>query len=319
MPNWCFNTAEIKFPNEEAMQSFKADMHYNNAQEVAVTQALALVLATVAGVFDGRIQFQINNNTAISDRMTEQVISALARAGTDPKESFTILPSDGAEFISQLLANHNTVITNDVISNIDKAYTESGLSTLKFSDLAQSQRVVISTILSAASTDFTSDFDDLVVMLDRSDGFFDARTFAAQNLIQNVGGFNGLIFKAVERAYLDAVRSFGTKWVPIHKAEDCLEYDDEKLTAVLTFDTAWTPAIPVMQAIMSTYKASGDYVYYQLDEQYCGRIAFEKGNLVMNETGTPEFNEDIDSEDFGAALSPDYLVNALYEEEEEDE
>ena len=83
------------------------------------------------------------------------------------------------------------------------------------------------------------------------------------------------------------VHNWGTKWDLDEEAVQEILEDENCL--ILEFDTAWSPPVPLVEAICKLFpQLEFQLEYYELGNFFAGHAVFERGMMMKHEEGTPE-------------------------------
>jgi len=158
---------------------------------------------------------------------------------------------------------------------------------------------VLNKILNDIKSDYGQfDFDKIVPMPPESE------TFCRSNLGEEE------FKKYGENNWYDWSRkNWGTKW-------NCCEASCNGISFnVLSyfFQTAWSPAIPIMKALAEKYKVKVKLVFIDEDiGSNCGKIAFNENGEITEDVYFSENGFDLIAEEYGE----DYLYDCGYEKKD---
>jgi hypothetical protein len=316
MPNWCTNNLDLKGSHASLSAFVQESQPINErAAHAALVKTMALLRAGVV-----TLQNQVETDICFADGTPIASLSVTADACHSKAGVF-------ANWLLQALLQ-NLPMTRELCHQIVEGYKSSGIYNMLWSNLPRPQRRIIGKVLTGCSFDILSSkgwktqAERLWIALD---GLAYSKTPSSQprlcfeafcpiGLIALANGFNGNLFKNELSEYGANIERFGTKWNSDEIWFD--DFDERRVSLSIRFDTAWSPTIPVAEAIARRFPdLNVELTYIEEGMSFCGRVLFEDGDLVLSEDDQLEYdNCDCNEEDadngYSSLVGPHYLCEA---------
>lgn len=306
MPNWCSNSVTFSGPAEKIreVRDLISGSHANMLEsEIVSAMARKMILAGVMGVLKPTQPTEFDYLPSLT---------ATTGRNTAANRAFD-------ELIS--LVTQGALITPETQQRIRALYQQSGIHNIAWSSIARQQRRVGAELYNEVWFDWgrhrscegfwTSVPSCLTEKVDEKTDPDDVSFYfccaTPQSLAVEINGFNGRLFDGCSSGYTDSSDRFGTKWGVGYSTSVTA---DELECFAIAFDTAWTPPLPVIEALAIRYpELNVEIVYAEQGMCFCGRQLYSQGEEYDSVECQLEYSDEEDEDGFNPIVGPEFIMD----------
>ena len=296
MPNWCVNQIHISGPDaldvERLMTEPQTLLHYD-----ATKAAIKMFLAGIGGLLKPTIPMTFE--------AYPELISGIGDSNAQNNAFDAFL----------MLLNQETVLTPEICQTILILFEQTGLKQCCWNDLPIEVRDTLSPLINESAHDWSGSgfqrlspevvWEQLNLPEPIMKKSFSLSSLCPPSLLTQINGFNGRLISHIPSGHHDNCERLGTKWEMV----DVEVQESREGFVKLEFDTAWSPALPPIEALAIRFPNSVfTHFYAESGCAYCGYVVYEEGE-VQEESGDDMVFSDEENEDgYHDLIGPAYIT-----------